>query len=74
MDNSGPTFPHLRHECQRINDTEMYGGLTKRELAAMFAMAGMLANTTHSGDFDAFATDSVKQADALLAALKEAKP
>jgi hypothetical protein len=75
MEHDAPAFPHLRAECQTSHETEMYEGVTKRELAAMFAMAGMGANPECAelgiGELAHF---SVKIADALLAALKEEKP
>jgi len=31
----GPAFPHLRSECQRVNETEMYEGISIRQYAAI---------------------------------------
>jgi hypothetical protein len=31
----GPVFPHLRSECQRVNETEMYEGISLRQYAAI---------------------------------------
>lgn len=53
--------------------SEPQKGLTKRELFAAMAMQGMLGNTDHDGNFEVYADDAVKHADALLAAL-DAKP
>jgi hypothetical protein len=33
----GPAFPHLRTECQRVNETEMYEGITIRDYFAAHA-------------------------------------
>ena len=71
MNKSGPVFLHLMLECQRVNETEMYSGLSKRELFAALAMAGFCA---HRGDTTLaprfIAELSCECADALLAALK----
>ena len=72
MDNSKPAFPLVTDDPSEV----LFKGLTKRELAAMFAMAGFLANQLYmgSGQREGVATEAVAQADALLAALKEKKP
>ena len=44
-------------------------GVTKRELFAALICAGIQANPEGSGSFDAYARESVKQADALIEAL-----
>lgn len=46
---------------------------TKRFLAATAAMQGLLACPETNGNVEGFAKDSVKYADALLAALDETK-
>lgn len=88
MDNSGPAFPHLWETNQRVGESEMYPGLTKRELAAMFMLQGMLSSETSGdgmllmrergqtlADFKlANARDAIAWADALLAELAEAQP
>ena len=66
MDNSGPAFPNGGNLTRFAEP-----GLTKRELAAMFAMAGLLANPNKDYAPDGCAIDSLCYADALLAALKE---
>ena len=80
MDNSGPAFPSdaIPYVSQPDQDgypmwekTKHRNGLTKRELAAMFAMAGLLANPNKDYAPDGCAIDSLCYADALLAALKE---
>ena len=38
-----PAYPHLHDTCQRINESEYWPGLTKRERYAMAAMEGLLA-------------------------------
>lgn len=50
---------------------EMREGVTKRELFAALICAGIQANPEGSGSFDAYARDSVKQADALIEALSK---
>lgn len=37
MSDGGPAFPHLHTACQRINETEYFEGLTKREWFAAHA-------------------------------------
>lgn len=78
MDNSGPAFPHLWESSQRFGESEMYPGLTKRELAAMFMLHGMLASESqqegmlvgYQPDFKgANAREAVAWADALLTEL-----
>lgn len=73
MDNSGPAFP----------EGAGYTGLTKRELAAMFAMVGWIVvlgqRYGQPGYSDISSSDEAgrlgnRSADALLAALKEEKP
>jgi len=49
----------------------VYEGVTKRELFAALICAGIQANPEGSGSFDAYARDSVKQADALIKALNK---
>ena len=73
MDSSGPAFPSSNGITMGEYTSGGYPGVTKRELAAMFAMAGLLANPNRAGD-DYVSIDAVRQADALLAALKEEKP
>ena len=46
-------------------------GLTKREHFAALAMQGMLSNPSYIAGFTEAGRDSVKQADALIAALNE---
>lgn len=42
-DDGGPAFPHLHHTCQRINESEMYEGLTARDYFAAAAMTALIA-------------------------------
>jgi hypothetical protein len=37
----GPAFPHLHESSQRINETEMHGGMTLRDYFAAKAMAAI---------------------------------
>ncbi len=70
MDNSGPAFPSSNGITMGEYTSGGYPGLTKRELAAMFAMAGLLAHpSTMWGAL--VSSEARRQADALLAALKE---
>lgn len=83
MDNSGPAFPAPdyvvdgarldRDGYQRLGATR---GVSRRELAAMFAMAGMVANAWICGNTsltpEQYASDAVLYADALLAELSKA--
>ena len=64
-----PAFP-LTEETAGI---DYYKGLTKREYFAGLAMQGNLANTKNWASREAIARESVKDADALIAAL-ERKP
>ncbi len=59
-----------------ITDTQsMVSGLTKREMFAMAAMQGIMANAAtmpeHGGHFKNIASDAVTAADALLAELEK---
>ena len=49
-------------------------GISKRELFAAMAMAGMLADPERGGPPDDYANEAVSLADALLAALKDLAP
>jgi hypothetical protein len=72
MDNSGPAFP-INPGPYVFFPVEK--GLTKRELAAMFAMAGFCSNPECATmAMSRLAESSRVMADALLAALKEEKP
>lgn len=37
----GPAFPHLHNTCQRVNETEMFPGMTLRDYFAAAALTGM---------------------------------
>lgn len=53
-----------------LNDGDQYTGLTKREMFAMHAMQGLLANSTEWLSVrDGCAIEAVAMADALLAEL-----
>ena len=41
----GPAFPHLHNSCQRINETEMFPGMSLRDYFAGQAMQGILAGS-----------------------------
>ena len=72
MDNSGPAFPSSNGITMGEYTSGGYPGVTKRELAAMFAMAGMLASPSYCNEgYKVVSDTSVGHADALLAALKE---
>lgn len=43
-DDGGPVYPHLHASCQRVNETEMYGGISLRDYFAAKALQGFLAN------------------------------
>ena len=40
-DDGGPVYPHLHESCQRINETEMYTGMTMRQFYKGMALAGI---------------------------------
>lgn len=63
-------FPWITGDWNEY-DPELNEGMTKRELFAAMICAGIQANPEGSGSFDAYARDSVKQADALIEALNE---
>lgn len=54
-----------------FNYCSVYLGLTKREYFAAMAMQGLLAQNSYYNSFDLLASDSVKQADALLKELEK---
>jgi len=64
----GPAFPHLRSECQRVNETEMYEGMTLRDYFAGQALAGMWASDNENFRLDAEFTAifAYKYADAMI--------
>lgn len=63
-----PAFPHLQDTCQRNKESEHWPGLTKREVFAALAMAGMLGSPL-TLDTDWLVDHCVVAADALLARL-----
>lgn len=72
MDGNEPIFPHLAATCQRVNESEMYTGLTKRELFAAMAMQGSLAGAPGEHlSFETLARNSILYADALIAELSK---
>ena len=66
---AGPAEWHPLHGMQIGSSA----GLTKRELFAAMAMQGMCADPDRKGEFEHYAIDAVRMADALLAALEETK-
>ncbi len=61
-DQSGPAFPNNSTEWSNRQE-----GMTKRELIAMHAMQGLLANSSLKLEkYDLFVKDAVGLADALL--------
>ena len=38
IDDGGPAFPHLMEKCQRVNESEHYGGLSIRDHFAAAAL------------------------------------
>lgn len=65
VNGNSAAFPVLVEECQRVGETEMFRGLTKRELFAAMAMQGLADEEYPEG----CAHEAVKYADALLAEL-----
>jgi hypothetical protein len=53
---------------------ESNGGLTKRELFAAMAMQGICQNPNHIGGYLSASIEAVKQADALINALRQNPP
>ena len=82
IDPNDPAFPHLHDSCQRINESEHWEGLTKREEFAKAAMQAIIwahpGTTVPRDQIDQFRLDqgreAVKHADALISALNEEKP
>jgi hypothetical protein len=84
INDGGPAFPHLRSECQRVNETEMYEGLTMRDYFAAHATEEDIAEFMPAtmGEVAIFEQQhgyrmtrwlaKYKAADAMLAARKEA--
>ena len=70
MDGNDSAFPWTAGNWDHCGP-EMREGVTKRELFAALICAGIQANPEGSGSFDAYARDSVKQADALIEALSK---
>jgi len=63
-----PSFP------QTDRQFHFASGLTKRELFAAMAMAGLLANESREASFSGFAKDAIHFADALIAEFEKAAP
>ena len=42
-DDGGPAYPHLYEHCQRINESEMYKGLSIRDFFAAAVLQGLVA-------------------------------
>jgi hypothetical protein len=40
----GPVYPHLHESCQRLNETEMYSGMTMRQWYKGMALDASLHN------------------------------
>lgn len=79
IDPNAPAFPHLHDSCQRINESEHWEGLTKREEFVKAAMLGILARVPlHSfSDVnlpDEIAVTAICYADALIDALNKEEP
>ena len=78
MDGNDSAFPWTAGNWDHCGP-EMREGVTKRELFAALICAGIQANPEAigawgpalGGSFDAYARDSVKQADALIEALSK---
>jgi hypothetical protein len=62
----GPAFPHLHESSQRINQTEMHGGMTLRDYFAAKAMQGMMADHTRDNSPAEISEWAYKIADAML--------
>ena len=71
INSDDPAFPHLRSECQRVNESEMYEGLTLRAYFAGQAMQGICAGYQNrclfdKNDANGWAEEAVCIADALI--------
>lgn len=73
----GPAFPHLHNTCQRVNESEMFPGMTLRDYFAAAALTGLLANperypgfyTPRTGTVASdLSQDAMRLADAMVAA------
>ena len=83
VNDGGPAFPHLHNTCQRVNESEMFPGMTLRDYFTAAALTGLLASsdnpTCRSGTpegiererreyAEGMATSALRYADAMLAA------
>jgi hypothetical protein len=67
INSDDPAFPHLRSECQRVNESEMYEGLTIRAYFAGQALAGLCSRKHYDGDAPTrVAQEAIEHADALI--------
>jgi len=64
-------YPELNPNENAYPNEQGAFGLTKRELFAAMAMQGLLSNPELSAEFEAYASDSVKFADALIDGLNK---
>lgn len=64
----GPVYPHLMEHCQRVEETEMYFGLSVRDFFAAAALQGIInRGFSELGNSEsAYAALSYKLADAML--------
>lgn len=71
IDPNEPAYPHLADGCQRVNETEHFPGLTKREWFAAMAMQGLLSwgPDAYDCEYEKVARVAVHHADALIAEL-----
>jgi predicted chitinase len=69
IDDGGPVFPHLVESCQRINESELYSGISLRDYFAAKAIQGMLAARL-AGAPEQIATAAYEVADAMLVTRK----
>lgn len=73
INDGGPAFPHLHNTCQRVNESEMFPGMTLRDYFAAQALTGLLANPDGGSSIGEVARCAYRYADAMLAARDGAK-
>lgn len=64
----GPAFPHLHESCQRINESEQYGGISLRDYFAAAVAGDIYTAARTDAKWDELAKDAYDFADAMLGA------
>ncbi len=66
-DDGGSAFPLL------VSDYPLKNGMSLRDYFAGQALAGMFGDATRSGEFEAYARDAYRAADAMIAERRKGK-